>query len=132
MIKILDFILLLIYCLFIYWLSDQSYLKKPFDFGFDYQDKLYHAGAYFIMGLLAWRSFQPWLSSPIILALLSIAFCSIYGLSDEWHQSFVVGRESDIVDWIADSSGSGLAVFFQFSSKFPLKRRMKLAETQSE
>jgi VanZ family protein len=132
MIKILDFILLLIYCLFIYWLSDQSSLKKPFDFGFDYQDKLYHAGAYFIMGLLAWRSFKHWLSSPILLALLSTAFCSIYGLSDEWHQSFVVGRESDIVDWIADSSGAGLAVFFQFSSLFSIKHRMKLIETQSE
>ena len=51
-----------------------------------------------------------WVSSPIILALLSIAFCSLYGLSDEWHQSFVVGRESDITDWIADTSGSVLAI----------------------
>ena len=99
MIKILDFTLLLFYCLFIYWLSDQSSLKTPIDFGFDLQDKLYHAGAYFIMGLLAWRSFKHWVSSPIILALLSIAFCSLYGISDEWHQSFVVGRESDIADW---------------------------------
>jgi VanZ family protein len=109
MIKILDFTLLLFYCLFIYWLSDQSSLK-PFDFGFDYQDKLYHAGAYSIMGLLAWRGFKHWLSSPIILALLSIAFCSLYGLSDEWHQSFVVGRESDVADWVADTSGSVLAI----------------------
>jgi Predicted integral membrane protein len=112
MIKILDFTLLLFYCLFIYWLSDQSSLKNPFEF--DYQDKLYHAGAYFIMGLLAWRSFKHLVSSPIILALLSIAFCSFYGLSDEWHQSFVVGRESDIADWIADTSGSILAILFLY------------------
>ncbi len=110
MIKILDFTLLLFYCLFIYWLSDQTSLKPPFDFGFDFQDKFYHAGAYSIMGLLAWRSFKHWISSPIILALVSIAFCSLYGLSDEWHQSFVVGRESDITDWIADTSGSVLAI----------------------
>jgi VanZ family protein len=110
MIKILDFTLLLFYCLFIYWLSDQSSLKNPFDFGFDYQDKLYHAGAYFIMGLLAWRSFKHLVSSSIILAMLSIAFCSLYGLSDEWHQSFVVGRESDSADWVADTSGSILAI----------------------
>ena len=112
MIKILDFTLLLFYCLFIYWLSDQSSLKNPFDFGFDFQDKLYHAGAYSIMGLLAWRSFKPLVTPPIILALLSIAFCSLYGLSDEWHQSFVAGRESDIADWVADTSGAGLAIFF--------------------
>lgn len=129
MIKILDFALLLIYCLFIYWLSDQATLQRPFDFGFDYQDKLYHAGAYFIMGLLAWRNFKPWLSSPIILALVSTAFCSIYGLSDEWHQSFVAGRESDVIDWVADSIGAGLAAVFQSSFGFFL---LKYPQTQSE
>ena len=114
MIKILDFTLLFIYCLFIYWLSDQSSLKTPIDFGFDFQDKLYHDGAYFIMGLLAWRSFKHRIGSPIILALLIIAFCSLYGLSDEWHQSFVVGRESDIADWAADTSGAVLAIFLLY------------------
>lgn len=110
MIKAIDFTLLIVYCLFIYWLSDQSSLKNPFDFGFDFQDKLYHAGAYAIMGFLAWRSFTHVVSSPSLLALLSIAFCGIYGLSDEWHQSFVVGRESDIADWFADTTGSVLAI----------------------
>lgn len=114
MIKILDFALLLFYCLFIYWLSDQFSLKSPFDFGFDYQDKLYHAGAYFIMGILAWRSFKYLIDSPIIRALSSIAFCSLYGLSDEWHQSFVVGRESDSADWIADTSGAILAILLLY------------------
>jgi VanZ family protein len=114
MLKILDFTLLLFYCLFIYWLSDQSSLKSPFDFGFDFQDKLYHAGAYSIMGLLAWRCFKHLISTPIILALLSIAFCSLYGLSDEWHQSFIVGRESDIADWLADTSGSVLTILLLY------------------
>ncbi len=109
MIKVLDFTLLIFYCLFIYWLSDQSSLDHPFDFGFVAQDKLYHAGAYSIMGLLAWRSFKHGFSSPIILALLSIAFCSLYGLSDEWHQSFIAGRQSDSADWVADTSGAVLA-----------------------
>ena len=62
------------------------------------------------MGLLAWRFFKHLVNSPIIVALLSIAFCSLYGLSDEWHQSFVVGRESDVTDWFADTSGSVLAI----------------------
>ena len=112
--KTLDFTLLISYCLFIYWLSDQSSLDKPFDFGFDTQDKLYHAAAYSIMGLLAWRSFRHLVSSPIILALLSIAFCSLYGLSDEWHQSFVVGREADSADWLADTSGSVLVILLLY------------------
>jgi len=108
MIKILDFTLLLFYCLFLYWLSDQPSLPAPM--WFEHQDKLYHAGAYSVMGLLAWRGFKHLISSPIILALLSIAFCSLYGLSDEWHQSFVVGRESELADWVADTSGSVLAI----------------------
>jgi VanZ family protein len=108
--KILDFTFLILYCLFIYWLSDQASLKPPVDFGFDYQDKLYHADAYFVMGLLAWQGFKHNVSSPIILALLSIAFCSLYGLSDEWHQSFIPGRESDSADWAADTTGSVLAI----------------------
>jgi VanZ family protein len=112
MIKILDFTLLLFYCLFIYWLSNQSTLPAPL--WFDYQDKLYHAGAYSLMGLLAWRSFKHLVSSPIILAMLSIAFCSLYGLSDEWHQSFVVGRDSDSADWVADTSGSVLAILLLY------------------
>lgn len=108
MIKILDFSGLLLYCLFIYWLSDQPSLPVPMWFA--HQDKIYHAVAYFIMGLVAWRSFKHLTDSPIILALLSIAFCSLFGVSDEWHQSFVEGRFSDIADWIADSSGAGLAI----------------------
>jgi len=117
MIKILDFTLLFFYCLFIYWLSDQSTLQKPFDFDFDYQDKLYHAGAYSIMGLLAWRAFKNLLHTPIILALLSISFCTLYGLSDEWHQSFIMGRESEVADWVADTIGSIMAVMslYKFS-----------------
>jgi len=118
MIKILDFTLLVLYCLFIYWLSDQSSLQKPFDFGFDFQDKLYHAGAYSIMGLLAWRAFKSFLDLPIILAMLSIAFCSLYGLSDEWHQSFIMGRESEVADWVADTSGAFMAVMSLYKFSF--------------
>lgn len=110
MFRILDYTFLLFYCLFIYWLSDQSTLPAPM--WFEYQDKLYHAGAYAIMGLLAWRSFRHFTGSSIIRALLSIAFCSLYGLSDEWHQSFVAGRESDSADWLADTSGAALAIYF--------------------
>lgn len=108
MIKFLDFTLLIFYCFFIYWLSDQPSLPAPM--WFEHQDKLHHASAYFIMGLLAWQSIKHFVSSPGVLAMLSIAFCSLYGFSDEWHQSFVVGRESEIADWFADTSGSVLAI----------------------
>lgn len=109
MIKNINIALLFFYCLFIYWLSDQSSLPVPRVFSS--QDKLLHFGAYFIMGILAWRSFKFMPGKPSIRALLSILFCSLYGISDEWHQSFIEGRFSDIADWVADTSGAGLAVF---------------------
>ncbi len=78
---------------------------------FNHQDKLIHATAYALMGLLAWRMLvhnfkvKPW------LALFSLLFCSLYGVSDEYHQSFIEGRDADVWDWLADTIGAGLMVF---------------------
>ena len=62
------------------------------------------------MGVLAWRSFNSIISSPTILATVALAFCSLYGWSDEWHQSFVPGRYSSISDWLADTIGAALSI----------------------
>lgn len=82
---------------------------------FEHQDKLHHAGAYFILGVLLWFSLRHWLKQPIILASLSIILGSLYGLSDEWHQSFVYGRTASVADWLADITGVMLAVFFLYT-----------------
>lgn len=110
MIKTLDFLALFLYCLLIYWLSDQSQLPAPN--WVPNQDKLHHTGAYFVMAVLAWRYFKHLTRQPILLELLVICFCSLYGLSDEWHQSFVEGRVPDAADWLADSLGAVMAVVF--------------------
>ncbi len=107
--KIIDCLLLILYCGFIYWLS--SHEKLPAPMWFSAQDKLYHAGAYGIMGVLAWRCFRHVSTSPIILALTSIAFCSLYGASDEWHQFYVPGRSSSVYDWVADTIGAMISVY---------------------
>lgn len=107
--KKIDCLLLILYCGFIYWLSSRSTLPAPM--WFDNQDKLYHAGAYGLMGVLAWRCFRHAFSSPIILGLISVAFCSLYGASDEWHQSFVPGRQSGSDDWVADTVGAIIGVY---------------------
>jgi VanZ family protein len=105
----LNFLGLFLYCLLIYWLSDQPALPMPMVFSF--QDKIQHLIAYFIMAMLAWRSFQSMVGSTRMLALASVVFCSLYGVSDEWHQSFVPGRDVSALDWIADTLGAILAVF---------------------
>jgi VanZ family protein len=35
----------------------------------------------------------------------AIVAASLYGASDEWHQSFVPMRDADIHDWVADTLG---------------------------
>lgn len=123
MIKILDFTLLLCYCLFIFWLSDQPHLPVPMLFSM--QDKILHAGAYFIMEVFAWRSFKHLFNRSTTLALASTAFCSLYGISDEWHQSFIAGRFADVTDWVADTSGAGFAAYI-LSSKIKSRYLEKL------
>jgi VanZ family protein len=41
--------------------------------------------------------------------LLAILITSAYGASDEWHQSFVPGRDASVADWFADSCGAIIA-----------------------
>jgi VanZ family protein len=113
--KILDCLALLLYCGFIYWLSAQQALPKIEWFA--HQDKLHHFTAYFVMGILAWRGFKHRVKMPIILALTSIVFCSLYAVSDEWHQSFVVGRSSDVFDWLADTLGASAGVLLLHKRK---------------
>ncbi len=108
MLKAIDFLVLLIFCTIIYWLSDQPWISVPTLI--EQQDKFHHFTAYFVMGVLAWRNFRHYLKPPLLLTLVSIAFCSLYGVSDEWHQSFVPGRQTDVLDWLADTSGAAAAM----------------------
>lgn len=96
------------YVAFIYWLSAQPKLPAPM--WFSWHDKLYHSGAYFIFGALAWRSLRH---CPLNLRqqlLLSLAVSSLYGISDEWHQVFVPGRSPSVGDWLADTIGAAAAI----------------------
>lgn len=118
MLKIVDILSLFFYCGFIFHLSDQPSLPVPQLF--EHQDKLHHFMAYFMMGVLAWRSFRHFIKSAHFLMAASIVFCSLYGISDEWHQSFVDGRTADAVDWLADTFGATIAAavlsrFFPFT-----------------
>ena len=102
-----DTLVLLAYCGFIFFLSSQSRLIDT-PLAFPHKDKLMHAGAYAIMAYAAWRAFRHHVEPCAWLAVASICFASLYGVSDEFHQSFVVGRDADVWDWLADTVGAGL------------------------
>jgi VanZ family protein len=117
--KLLDALALLAYSGFIFWLSSLSTLPTPMVFSFE--DKLHHFGAYFIMSLLAWRSFRHYVPAHSV-AIASIVFCSLYGVSDEWHQSFVEGRTADGLDWLADALGA-YAAMLVLGQLFKIKKQ---------
>jgi VanZ family protein len=113
MIRIIDTTALLLYCSLIYFLSDQQTLPVPQLF--PHQDKLHHFAAYFVMGVLSWRCSLHLFRRDIIRFFSAIIFCSLYGLSDEWHQAWVPGREADVFDWIADTTGAIISVILCFA-----------------
>ncbi len=104
----LDALYLGLYCGLIFYLSHQPALPLPMMF--PHQDKLVHGSAYAVMAWLAWRVFQHGKMPRHWLAITSIGFCSMYGVSDEFHQSFIQGRDADVWDWFADTIGAGLMV----------------------
>jgi VanZ family protein len=69
-------------------------------------DKLLHLVEYGGLAALVCRALLGeglgWLAA-VAGAILA---ASLYGASDEWHQSFVPMREADIRDWMADSLGA--------------------------
>jgi len=81
-------------------------------------DKLAHGGLYLILGLsLAWGKARTGSDVPVgVLLLVGVG----YGAFDEWHQSFVPGRDLSVGDWVADSIGVmlGLLLFSSLSSRF--------------
>ncbi len=104
---------LALYCGLIFYLSGRSTLPSLAN-AFEGQDKIIHATAYAVMAGLFWQAGQfRWSKQPYILASMVIAWCAFYGITDEWHQSFVIGRDASVFDWLADVTGAVLFCLFR-------------------
>jgi VanZ family protein len=99
------------YAALLFWISSLSPPDAP-TYGLEWGDKINHAGAFGLMAILWFRASAWFLprSSRRTRCLLTLALVALYGATDEIHQSFVPGRESDITDWIADVVGATLAI----------------------
>ncbi len=88
----------------IFLLSEQSHLPQPIIF--PGVDKLQHAAAFGILGILAQFAVgvreKPW----SLLGAVLLVTC--YAVFDELHQSWIPGRDSDFFDILADFSGATL------------------------
>ncbi len=99
------------YCVFIYIQS--SYPSPERLPSFDYSDKLLHFGAYAVMGILFYRAYHTlsFRNNIQLLVMLSMISASLYGISDEIHQSFVPERQGSFSDVIADIIGGICGVY---------------------
>jgi len=82
--------------------SGQGQVAAPHIVNFD---KLAHFSIFGLLATLVGRNgFVPGRAWVPIIAV------SIFGLTDEWHQSFTPGRSVEFDDWVADTLGAIVAV----------------------
>ena len=83
----------------------------------------YLVGAVVVLGFLAFKVSIVQATTSTLILLVSLSG-SLYGLSDEFHQSFVPGRSSDSLDLLADSLGAFCGGLFALwvSNRWPRRR----------
>jgi VanZ family protein len=90
----------------VFWLSSLSQVPGANYFW----DKLLHTLGYAGLGVLALRAFhggfEPLRWKATLYAAIAVI---VWGISDEYHQSFVPGRTASALDVCADAVGFALA-----------------------
>ncbi|WP_373229873.1 VanZ family protein [Cohnella sp.] len=67
-----------------------------------------HYVAFFILGLTVAFALGK-LAGTWLGCLLNVAICTLYGITDEWHQAYVPMRSPDSLDLWHDAIGAGAA-----------------------
>jgi len=115
-----------LYAGLVFWLSSQS---SPLPFlpeGIWSYDKLLHASEYAVLGLLLARALRAGGLSPARAFLGALLLGSLFGASDELHQSFVPSRSCDPRDWAADTAGAAAGAVLGARSLRPRRARASI------
>ena len=106
-------LLLALWCGLVWFLSAQADPTDVIALSIDLPDWVFHFGEYAAGGVLAAAALRgPERAERVVLAL---GFCALYALSDEWHQSFVPGRDPSGTDVAADVAGACVGVLLRAS-----------------
>ncbi|MBL4576151.1 MAG: VanZ family protein [Opitutaceae bacterium] len=111
--------------------SDQSSVGFS---GFFRFDKLAHFCVYGLMASLVLRAL-PQRMGDLWNGVIAVLVVSLFGLTDEYHQSFTPGRSVEFADWVADTLGAITAVWFYLKWTWyrtlmewgPLRRKKNLS-----
>lgn len=105
----------------IFWLSSQSEPVEQDIWLPPHADKVVHM---ILFGVLAWLVY-PFMRiigwNELLAACVSLAIASVYGIIDEWHQSYVPNRQMDLYDWIADTLGAATVFWLRAKESRILK-----------
>lgn len=97
---------------FIFFVSSLPASRLPYFGEYDLLIKKgSHALGYGLLGLAYYYALPPRLSI-VYRWLMAFLMAVLFALSDEFHQSFVEGRNSSIVDVLIDGGGAALALLF--------------------
>lgn len=102
----------------IFYVSDQPTLPEVPGLASTITSILGHFTVYFVLAILLWWALGALALSPWQRVTIAFAGTVLYGISDEWHQSFVPGRQPDVLDVITDAIGAavGLALIQRVAS----------------
>ena len=90
---------------------------------FPFLDKVAHLGIYSFLGFFIARAFYRGHGFSIrICILLAVALSAVYGLSDEWHQMYVLTRTAEWGDLLSDFLG-GLTGSVIYGSLFQIQKK---------
>jgi VanZ family protein len=90
----------------IFALSSIPSLHVPFAHSSDFVlRKLAHIGAYAVLTALLWWAFQRYTGRKVRSWLFAALAAALYGIADEWHQSWIAGRSGGFRDIGIDALG---------------------------
>jgi VanZ family protein len=113
----------ILWALTLFTLSSIPKLSSPFHLS-KWDDKLNHLVAYALLGALALRALTAEQPAPGKRELgLALSLSISYGIIDEIHQYFVPGRFSEVMDVMADATGTLIGMGFYFLLCWRNRRR---------
>lgn len=98
-----------VWMIVIFALSAQPTLPLP---GVSWLDEALQVGGHFteyaILAYLISSAISPANRSSRWRLLFALVWCVVYAMSDEWHQSFVPGRDASLFDLAIDTLGASV------------------------
>ena len=91
--------------------------NAPLITAFEFSDKLKHFIAYFVLGLTfcLWFTAKKWLAKPVVWGTTVVVICTVFGMINEFHQSFIPGRDgNDLGDLTANAIGALFSPFLYY------------------